>query len=309
MRIATSWALALTVAAILFHGGALQAQTSRPGSLPHQGIERRYTLILPDGPTGPLPLVIALHGAHQPIEHFRKAWTMDAVAQREGFVVAYPEAVAGRWGYSDRRPAPLPDRDELADDIGFIEALVATLAAQGVADPDRVHVAGFSNGGLMAWTLACQRPDRFRAIAAMATGMFDHQVERCPPMHLVPLAVLAGTNDWVQAYDGTVTDHDRLLSLPETLEFWRRLRGCRTMTPRELPRREDSDRTRAVVMDWSDCQSNSPLRFWRIEGGGHFMPTLDATKGANRDTRGVRSNAAETAEELWSFFKAADPAH
>jgi len=41
---------------------------------------------------------------------------MDAVADREGFAVLYPAAVAGRWAYVDTRPVPLPNGGGNADD-------------------------------------------------------------------------------------------------------------------------------------------------------------------------------------------------
>jgi len=56
---------------------------------------------------------------------------MEPVADREGFVVAYPDAIDGRWNYGARP-------DEKIDDLGFIDALVERLVVRGIADPARI---------------------------------------------------------------------------------------------------------------------------------------------------------------------------
>ena len=74
----------------------------------------------------------------------------------------------------ERRPPEVyfgsPSR---ADDLGFLRALLDRLVAQGIAAPDAVHLAGFSNGGLMAFALAC-RPGSVRpaglVVAAATLG-------------------------------------------------------------------------------------------------------------------------------------------
>ena len=66
---------------------------------------------------GPRPLVIVLHGSGQPPQELRDWLPMDPIADREGFVVAYPDAIGGRWNYGERP-------DEKVDDLGFIDALL-----------------------------------------------------------------------------------------------------------------------------------------------------------------------------------------
>ena len=70
--------------------------------------------------------MVALHGLDQRIAHLRRYWTMDGVADREGFAVLYPQAVSGRRAYADTRPVSGPDGG-LVDDIGFIAALLDKL--------------------------------------------------------------------------------------------------------------------------------------------------------------------------------------
>jgi polyhydroxybutyrate depolymerase len=159
----------------------------------------------------------------------------------------------------------------------------------------------------MAWTLACGMSGRIAGIAPMITGMIEQQVEQCHPVRLVPLMVLAGTDDWVQAYDGTMAPNFRLLSVPESLEFWRRLRGCRGLELYDVPPHEPLDPTAAVLVAWNDCRDPSPQRFYRIEGGGHSLPSFRPLTDREKRRHGGRSQTIETAEALWSFFRASAP--
>lgn len=286
------------------------AQTSNESTLTFQNVTRKFVLYRPEGQSGPLPLVIALHGLNQTVDELRASWTMDGVASREKFAVVYPLALSGRWGYSERRPVKLSDYHTLVDDVGFLGQVVGKLVAERVADPLRVYVAGVSNGGLMAWTLACEAPERFTAIAPLITGMVDHQIEHCQPKRLVPLMVIAGTDDWMQSYDGGMGKGFRLLSIPETLEFWRQKRGCMGRSRQVLRRRgaKSFDPTRAVLIEWTECTDPARLRFYRIEGGGHSLPTfMPPTSEQEKARHGGRSQAIQTAESLWRFFKAVSP--
>lgn len=286
-----------------------KGQTEEPVAFAFQGVDRHYVLHTPPGRTGPLPVVMALHGLDEPVEDVRQSWTLDAVADREGFAVLYPQALGGRWAYADTRPVQLPGGGGLVDDVGFLTVLLDKLAAGHAIDPAHVYVAGVSNGGLMAWTLACQVSNRIAAVAPIITGMIERQAEQCHPERLDPLLVIAGTDDWTQAYDGAMAPGFRLLSIPETIEFWRRLRGCTGLNSTPLPSHERQDPTAAVLVEWTGCKDPSPQRYFRIEGGGHRLPSF-APFGEHEQRRrhGGRSQAIETAEELWSFFHTVDQA-
>jgi polyhydroxybutyrate depolymerase len=108
----------------------------------------------------------------------------------------------------------------------------------------------------------------------------------------------------MQAYDGAMAEDFRLLSIPETLEFWRRMRGCAKHIVNEVPPHEKTDPTRAVLVEWTECKDPSPLRFYRIEGGGHSLPSFAPLSGGERRRHGGRSQTIETAEELWKIFSA-----
>ena len=300
------------VAALLLAGHHARAQSDRDATLEHQGVERHYVLHLPPGSAdaGPRPLVLALHGLNSggdsaaEVRGFRAAWTMDAIADREGFAIVYPEAIAGRWNYGDGRSTPLPGGTDPADDIGFVATLLDRLIADHVTDPARVLVTGESRGGLITWTLACTLSERFAAAAPLITPMTGKQLAGCHPAHLIPLLALAGTDDRSQPYEGWLYSDlgIRTASMPETMEFWRRLHGCTGEEVQTVPHRRDTGRTRAALLTWTGCTEGGAVQLLRIAGGGHELPTFTADDKPP-GPGDARNHDLETADELWRFFQ------
>ena len=212
------------------------AQEDAVRTLMHQGLERRYVLQRADqyrdagaAPAGRRAARLAPAAAGDP----RDWLPMEPVADREGFVVTYPDAIDGRWNYGAR-----PD-ENIYDSWVFIDALVERLVARGIADPARIYVAGISRGALMTWTLLCRQPGRFAAAAALSSGMTEAHLASCTPSRLIPILAIAGTSDSVQPYDGSAdplrVPRDplrvpRLLSIPRQWRSGnRRRRSPRTI--------------------------------------------------------------------------------
>lgn len=281
------------------------AQAEEPITLTHQGIERSAILHKPAGsPPGPLPLVIALHGYTQSVEHLRGALLLDAAADREGFAVVYPEAIERTWNYGVAVGVPAPTIDgQPVDDVGFVRRLIELLTGRNIADPTRIYVVGSSRGGLMAFTLACVLDDLVAAVAPSITGMTEPQRRDCRPARPMPIMVIASTEDPVQLYDGWIFPAGRLLSVPETMEFWRLLHDCTKQTAKPLPHRERSDETEVLQIDWQGCRNDAEVRLYRVSGGGHQLPSLAAGSEELANRFGLRNRDFETADEVWAFFK------
>jgi polyhydroxybutyrate depolymerase len=270
--------------------------------LSHQGIDRTAVLYRPAKASGPAPLVIALHGLGGNGQNFRNYAGIDAAADREGFIAVYPDAIEGSWSYGRPIVRPMPAiNGETVDDVGFIGALIDDLVSKKLADPARVYVTGISRGGLLAFTAACALADKIAAAAPLITGMTDHQREDCKPARPVPIMVIAGTSDQMQSFTGAQLDKGRLLSVPETLDFWRTRYGCTGRDVRSLPHRDPADRTQVTLLEWKGCAAK--LRLYRIEGGGHQIPSIGGANNPMREERfGLRNRDIETADEVWAFF-------
>ena len=79
------------------------------------------------------------------------------------------------------------------DDVTFLTRLVGqVLADTPDADRGRIFLAGLSNGGRLAYRMACRRPTLFSAVAVVEAV----PVELCPAVAApVPLLVVSSTGD------------------------------------------------------------------------------------------------------------------
>jgi len=274
-------------------------------TISHQGTQRTATLHQPASTIGrSAPVVIALHGLGGNGSDFEQWAGFDAVADREGFVTVYPDAIDGKWSYGRPIIAAMPMiGDQPVDDLGFLRLLIGELIDKKIADPSRIYVTGASRGALMTYSIACSLSDRIAAAAPVISGMTDHQIEDCHPRPM-PLLLIAGSNDTAQVYDGWIYAAGRLVSVAETLEYWRVLDGCTGQEGALLPHLNPSDRTRVARINWTGCRNGTEVLFYKIIGGGHQMPSLVGAANPMNETKfGQRNHDIESAEEIWSFVK------
>ena len=109
-------------------------------------------------------LVVMLHGCTQNADDFARGTRMNDAADREGFVVLYPEQPAANhpqkcWNWYAADPSG--EKSEAALLAGVIDSVAR---AEGVS-AQRIAVAGMSAGGAMAANLAALYPDRIAAVA------------------------------------------------------------------------------------------------------------------------------------------------
>lgn len=133
--------------------------------------------------------------------------------------------------------------------------------------------------------------------------MTSTQIAECNPARPVPLFAIAGTNDLFQPYDGFLGTESRLLSVPETVEFWRVRHGCTGQEMKRLPHRLSEDTTRIMLSEWTGCAIEGALRLYRVNGGGHQVPSFAPGNPDWIKQGGPLNHDIETAEEFWSFAR------
>ena len=284
--------------------GPVVAMAQETRSLDHQGVARSYIVTNQAASgSGPKPLLIILHGRRQPADPNRSFPDLDALATREGFVAVYPSAVDGKWNYVGEAEPLSRAGGEIVDDLGFVRRLIDQLVERKIADPERIYVSGTSQGAFLTYSILCGLADRIAGAAALLASMTDVQIAACRPVRAVPALVIAGTNDRVVRYDGWLSPEDRLTSVPETMEFWRRQHGCTGQKDSVLPKKVEANPTRSVLVEWTGCRIEGALRLYRVQGGGHRLPSINSPSPVIDPRFGQRSQDFETADEVWSFLK------
>ena len=281
------------------------AAAAEPWTFDIGGVARTATYFVPST-NAPRPMIIALHGLGSSGESTRGGQRFDLVAEREGFVVVYPDGIDKRWDYGRQlnRPMPLVDGKKV-DDIAFFNALINRAVAELNVDRKRVYLAGNSNGGMMAHRVACAMDQEIAAVASYITGMTNWQAQGCRRERPVPIVMIAGTADTYQGYAGTSGNASGgyLLSVPNTVAVWQIRNGCKTYYEENLPDLDTSDGTTVTLGRYDNCAAEGvEVLFYRINGGGHraFSPAEDA---APRPPYGRTNHDIDAAEVTWEFFK------
>ena len=126
--------------------------------------------------------------------------------------------------------------------------------------------------------------------------MLEGQRDACAPTRAVPIFAVDVTNDPdpIQFYDGWLLPTGRPLSIPETLEFWRRQHGCTGEEREMLLHRVAGDPTRILLIRRTGCAIEDSVRLYRVNGGGHRVPSLtpsvddDWTRRADRQNEDIK---------------------
>src|SRR5882757_2831509 len=159
------------------------------------GVTRSYIVYRPTALSAAAPLVVMLHGGFGSASQAEKSYHWDAEADAGHFLVAYPDGLNRAWN-AGGGCCGAPGRTG-TDDIGFITAMVSAIEYAVPVDADRIYATGISNGGIMAYDLACHTKV-FAAIGADSAT----ELGGCP--YPVPISVIAvhGTADENIPYAG-----------------------------------------------------------------------------------------------------------
>lgn len=272
------------------------------------GRMRSYAFYAPARLAPDPPLVLALHGSMGDAEQMRQAtaYGFERLADRDGFIVVYPEGFEGHWN-DCRKAGPYAAKQLGIDDVGFVRALVARFRGSHRADSARVFAAGLSNGGHLAYRLALEAPGLVRAVAAVGANLPAPENFDCmPAAGSASVLIMNGTDDPINPYGGgKVTlfgfgSRGNVRSARESAAYFARRNGIAD-PPRtaRIAQPEGSGRTFAERTVWRSA--GAEVRLYTIHGAGHSIPQPHA-----RAPRllGRTHRALDAPAEIWSFFTA-----
>jgi polyhydroxybutyrate depolymerase len=225
-------------------------------------VTRTYWLYVPSSYTGErrVPLIVDFHAMFFNGLQQRQLDGYAELAEREGFIVAYPDGIDNAWNVG---PCCTVSRE--VDDLGFAKALVRKLRHEGCIDRKRVYAAGYSMGGGMAYHLACNAANVFAAIAPAAFDLFE-EMPACRPSRPITEISFRSTADPLIPYEGGVTRPPNgldttvtFLGAERTFKKWAHLNRC-WAGPFE---KANGCRT------YLGCRDHEEVTLCTTEGGGH----------------------------------------
>jgi polyhydroxybutyrate depolymerase len=254
------------------------------------GTTRTFHLYRPPHMAAPAALVVMLHGGFGSGTQAEQSYGWDAEADTGHFLVVYPDGLNRAWN-SGGGCCGTPATDNV-DDVTFISIMIGTLKREVPIDSHRIFATGISNGGIMAYTLAC-RTKLFAAIGP------DSATQLGPCASPDPLSVLHihGTADTRIPYDGGRGQgiaHIDGPAVPALNAAWRKIDDC------EAPAVVTKG---PVTTSTARCPSGRTVQLITIAGAGHQWPdgrpdtAIQRVLGA--DPPSTALNATQT---IWQFF-------
>lgn len=222
-------------------------------------------------------------------------------AQQNGFIVAFPNGFSrlprGRLATWNAGGCCGSARDSGSDDVGFSRAVVADISRKLAVDRERIFAIGMSNGGMMAYRLACEAADLFRAVAAVAG---TEAVAHCQPGSPISILHIHARNDTHVLFDGgagpdAFRDPDKVMdfvSVPETIQRWVKRNSCQSPPQRTL------SSTGAWCDTYATCRAGVKVELCVTAEGGHSWPGAESVR---RGKEGA-SQALDANEAIWAFF-------
>jgi polyhydroxybutyrate depolymerase len=156
------------------------------------------------------PLLIILHGGGGSAEWMQRHLSMEAMANRYGFKLAYLNGNPGERFFShNMRTWNAGDCCGIAaakqlDDVGYLTGFINHLVQQGEADASRISLLGHSNGAMMSYRYACSHSDKIAAVVAVSgTLSLALDGRQCQAQHLAILHVHGMEDENVPINGGT----------------------------------------------------------------------------------------------------------
>ncbi|MBI3677181.1 MAG: polyhydroxybutyrate depolymerase [Proteobacteria bacterium] len=269
------------------------------------GLERIYRLYVPKALAKGAPLVVVMHGSGENGAQIRlgTGYEFDRLADLHRFAVVYPYGFEGYWNACNKVGDYAANTRNI-DDVKFLTVLVDKLAHDIGIDTHRVFATGVSRGGHMAYRLALEAPQRFRAVAAVSASVPTPDNFKCKPASTSTSSVLIinGTKDPLNPFEGGEVQifgliaRGTVLSSRASGQYFADLNHITGAPATRTTQAADGIRVEQTL--WHD-DSKPQIELLAIDGGGHGMP-----QPYYRNPRILGPTAKEPngPDAIWAFF-------
>ncbi len=251
--------------------------TDQTRTITHQGRQRTFNVHIPPSYNGnPTVVVFNFHGYTQSAAQQASLSKMTPKADREGFIVVYPQGISNSWNAGSSCCGTAQSQN--IDDVGFVNAMIDNLVADICIDQNRIYSTGMSNGAMLSHRLACELSNKIAAIGPVA-GRID--VQNCNPSRPVSVMHFHGTDDPLVPY-GAAQD---------TIQNWATRNSCQGQPVTTYSKGDSKCET------YQNCAQGTEVTLCTVGGGGHAWPG-GAPVPIGKTTRDLNATDA-----MWDFFK------
>jgi polyhydroxybutyrate depolymerase len=205
---------------------------------------------------------------------------MSGKSDAVGFYAVYPQGVGNKW---DAGPCCAPGQASGAADVNYVEAVINDVKGfLPNIDRQRVYATGFSNGGFMAYRLACELSGKIAAVAPVAASMGIGY--SCNPTRPVPVIHFHGSSDTFVPYGGGSSAglaswygwNISFEVVPTVTSAWATRNGCAPAGAYRIASSNGIDTTCYDAVQPSNyslsCEATKLVTLCVTNGGGHSWP-------------------------------------
>jgi polyhydroxybutyrate depolymerase len=271
--------------------GCSPARAATPGdtnaTITSDGVERSYILHVPAsyGGTSATPIVFVFHGFAFNADFIKGYTLFGDLGEEENFITVFPNGLGEPPRWNDGGDVTV------ADDIQYFRDLLTYLEEELCLDPDRIFLAGYSNGGGMAQRIACALPERIAAFGTVAATYVDCKAP-------VPWLAVHGIDDLLVPFEGGFNPPERgggaFLPARRVVSEWARELGCDGLGLISRPASE------VELTTFARCaKGDGEALLYSIIRGGHTWPGAYDLPTA---TVGFTSKQLDATKTMWDFF-------
>ena len=239
------------------------------------GKDRTYLLYVPNSVKDSAPLVISLHGAGGTVTTGSHDPDFNAIADKDGFIVAYPQGLQTVFpGLGGMQAPGWTSTGEENFDTDFLKAVVEDIDTKYTLDRQRLYCCGFSNGGMMTYVMANTCSHIFAAFAAISGYPINEFHLHHTSWRPVPFLHIHGKAD----------DFVKYSLLPNVIEDMVDRNGA---NPVPTVTTKSGKYTKNV---YEAGEGGFPIVYYEIDGMGHSPFTNNTEDNSSSQT-------------MWNFFK------
>lgn len=222
----------------------------------------------------PAPLILLLHGYGASGAVQEGYMGFRPLQDQYGFVYCAPDGTANGFGqrFWNATDACCNFQGSSVDDAAYLLALIEAIEAAVSIDPRSIHLMGHSNGGFMAYRMACEHPDKIASIASLAGATFQDPSD-CVGVGPVHVLQIHGTADGTIGFGGGAILGNQYPGAVETSQMWAARNGCGMTTTFEdqalnlVSSLAGKETTRTRFVD--NCNVGGSVELWTIVQGAH----------------------------------------